>query len=369
MTASGICSFRSETFGAYKRQKLRLALGLVRLSFGESVDRLQPSNFLIAIPRVVKLGCFDASMLPSSPRLHDTRPHPRGTKLDDGRPPWWDRRGLVNYFKKLKLNPVHLPDEILALIAQQCVERYSFVSPGLQGRKALSRFCGYNDEDSTPLYVLATVSRLFYHGIKTGLVQHFDGKLVLQNDKFWRSGARFMEDVKWDWFMMKITVLYLQSRPGLAFPDPAMLSTQFPNLRTVVLGRNYVDKRYEYSNEQKAGAIAIETAKSVRQLVDKAETISSGTYESAKYEILFQQSYTWKTSYGMCSLTTEIDIMKDPPVVLKRGRSETYFEGEKLSSVLSRKPSPWDEVSIPQTLGFRGQIQVSCEATRSFFQR
>lgn len=228
------------------------------------------------------------------------------------------------------------PDDILKVIAEQCVDAFSINATYRR------RDCEHGEHDCnmelsglTNFSNIVLVCRTFHEGVKAGLRQHFDGSL-----KIYARGCckecdlmgRFLSTHRWIGERVKAIEVVCNERDITDYFKPDLRSV----LGVVGLGQcaadimlqlqviEYTDQDVD-SGRDRFDEQAMKRAKDVRWVVQSF--IEQGRL-SKNIRVRYMYRSCWLNSVPWIFLTSDFDVRTDPPTRLSKQEEYDDDDGE-----------------------------------------
>ena len=220
-----------------------------------------------------------------------------------------------------QLKPVHVevPNEILTMIAENCVEPYDVSTS--------KHFPLSTTENCMPhLVSIALTSRAFAIGIKTGMRKRFCGKLTMYDFRSARRLPAIIRRHNLHWLAQSVTEIMVYADHEMPFGR--INYNLYPNTKTLRLEFYHTDEdgdEFGYPlytiDPGEFDAFAMTNVLSVKELIlrdGRGALLMDKLVEDVKLIVL--QSYVW--TYGMRRerMQNIIDISGDEPVVISKDR-------------------------------------------------
>lgn len=151
---------------------------------------------------------------------------------------------------------LHMPNEILSLIAEHCVDLYDIwcaFSHSTYPRPLQRRSPNDPKAEACSENELVAVSRAFSAGIREGIRSRYTGKLCLQHTYGWSSGTvnaqTVIEKHNLHWVKSKTTCIKIWSEPNNLFSS--LDFNQLPNLEYITIAHSarYMDPTFPTTND------------------------------------------------------------------------------------------------------------------------
>ena len=225
------------------------------------------------------------------------------------------------------LKPVSIvvPQEILFLIAEQCIGPYElfWYTPKYSKKKPLRIL----PTKSIKPVTVSTTSKDFAAGVRRGLLTSFTGALTVRSADGADDIPKYITKYKLGGLVSKITMINVN---GLMLGDYTQIDySHYANLkkfeRSIQLNnleRNMVNPELDKNRFE---TVALEKAVRVKERFRKAKRtyLTDKLAEGLRMIVVF--SYEWHEYDKWETMEATIDISRETPVVLKK---ETFKDGE-----------------------------------------